>query len=175
MLEVNTSFDTQTEKSVSRTFAFSASALGGDNRFKAHAFLPRGEDGRHYHHHQGQSSSSSHLQRVGTSDSPEIGPQSLQHLITTNRSMGLEDKKSYICMLLEDTKHDRITTLLLRYRFAAIRARDGSRHIRVRSNTSGGGGVELGTQVLQVVAINGYPVVNRNANIAQPKFESQMK
>lgn len=46
-------------------------ALGGDNRFKAHASLPRGEDGRHYHHHhQVQSSSSSHLQRVGTSDSP---------------------------------------------------------------------------------------------------------
>lgn len=51
---------------------------------------------------------------------------------------------------------------MLSLRLATIRARDGNRQIRVRSNTSGGGGVELGTQVLQVVAINGYPVVTRN-------------
>ncbi|VDM32117.1 unnamed protein product [Hydatigera taeniaeformis] len=78
----------------------------------------RAEDPRrcHYHQHQQQSSSTSHLQRVGTSESP-----------VTNR------------------------------------ARDGGHPIRIRSGgNSGTGGVEHGTQVLQVVAINGYPVVTRN-------------
>ncbi|KAM7534315.1 hypothetical protein Aperf_G00000115758 [Anoplocephala perfoliata] len=83
----------------------------------------RGDDSRQFHHHQfqsgqGQSSSASHLQRVGISDSPGM-----------------------------------------------VRVRDSGRPIRIRSNTAGGGsgsGVEPGTQVLQVVAINGYPVVTRN-------------
>ncbi|VDN98705.1 unnamed protein product [Rodentolepis nana] len=46
--------------------------------------------------------------------------------------------------------------------YATLRARDGSRQVRVRSNAPGSGAVEIGTQVLQVVAINGYPVVTRN-------------
>ncbi|VDO12113.1 unnamed protein product [Rodentolepis nana] len=56
------------------SFLLKSEALGGDSRFKTHTSLPRGEDVRqlhhHHHHQQGQSSSTSHLQRAGTSDSP---------------------------------------------------------------------------------------------------------
>lgn len=46
------------------------------------------------------------------------------------------------------------------------RSRDGGRQVRIRSGGAGGtGGIEPGAQVLQVVAINGYPVVTRNGKL----------
>nr|CDS23375.1 tom1 protein 2 [Echinococcus granulosus] len=93
---------------------------GGDCRFKTHfssLSQNRADDSRRCHYHQQQSVSTSHLQRVGTSESP-----------VTNR------------------------------------ARESGRQIRICSGGgSGTGGIEPGAQVLQVVAINGYPVVTRNA------------
>ncbi|CDI97119.1 tom1 protein 2 [Echinococcus multilocularis] len=92
---------------------------GGDCRFKTHLSSlsqNRADDSRRCHYHQQQSSSTSHLQRVGTSESP-----------VTNR------------------------------------ARESGRQIRIRNGGGSGiGGIEPGAQVLQVVAINGYPVVTRS-------------
>ncbi|EUB58227.1 TOM1-like protein [Echinococcus granulosus] len=92
---------------------------GGDCRFKTHfssLSQNRADDSRRCHYHQQQSVSTSHLQRVGTSESP-----------------------------------------------VTDRARESGRQIRICSGGgSGTGGIEPGAQVLQVVAINGYPVVTRN-------------